>query len=107
VEVVDTETGDLSLLNLYRNSATSGQTRQFGRLREKFEMLREFLWMLREKFGRLKEIDIEDKMKKRNSFRSSLTSRIIDNECHRHLYVVDITGSTLDGKKTPFLYIYR
>jgi hypothetical protein len=88
----DTGTGDLSLLDLHHDSATLGQTRQFGRLRE---------------------IDIEDKIKKRESFRSSRSrsrSRIIVGQyarCHRHLQAVDITGSTLDGKSNLFLYIYR
>jgi hypothetical protein len=92
VEVVpeeDMETGDLSLLNLHCDDSTLSQL-HFGRLR--------------------REIDIEDKIKKRNSLDSG-NRRIIDGEdarCCRHLEAVDITGFTLDGKKIPIsLYICR
>jgi hypothetical protein len=91
VEVVpeeDTKTGDLSLLDLHRDSAASGQL-HLGRLR--------------------REIDIEDKIKKRDSLLSG-NPRIIDLEapCTRHLQAVDIAGFTLDGKKFGlFLYTYR
>ena len=79
VALEDIKTGDLSLLDLHGDSTTSGQP-NLGRLR--------------------KEIDIEDKIKKRDSLRSN-NPRIIhsfDHPCPRHLQTVDITGFTLDGK---------
>jgi hypothetical protein len=88
VEVVpeeDTETGDLRLLDLHRDSATSDQLH----------------------LGGLREIDMEDKIKKRDSFRSS-NPRIRDNiyaRCYRHLQAVDITGFMLDGKKNTYFRI--
>jgi hypothetical protein len=94
VEVVPEEdvTGDLSLLNLHHDSATSGQL-HLGRLR--------------------KEIDMEDKIKKRDSLlfgNPRIIERvpgIIDRHgaCSRHLQAVDIAGFTLDGKKYLFLWI--
>jgi hypothetical protein len=73
----DIKTGDLSLLDLHGDSTTSGQP-DLGRLR--------------------KEIDIEDKIKRRDSFLSN-NPRIIDDPCSRHLQTADITGFTLDGKR--------
>jgi hypothetical protein len=88
-ETEDMEIGDLSLLDLHRDGATSGQPH----------------------LGRLRELDMEDKIKKQNSL-LYLKPRIINPNhfCHRHLQAVDvtvITGSTLDGKSNFFLYIYR
>jgi len=88
VEVVPEEdvTGDLSLLNLHHDSATSGQL-HLGRLR--------------------KEIDMGDKIKKRDSLLFG-NPRIIDIQqfpCSRHLQAVDIAGFTLDGKKYLFFCI--
>jgi hypothetical protein len=73
----DTRTGDLSLLNLHGDSATSGQP-DLGRLR--------------------REIDIEDKIMKQRSFRSN-NPRIFRGICSRHRQAMDITGFTLDGKR--------
>jgi hypothetical protein len=88
----DTEKGDLSLLDLHCDSATSGQVH----------------------LGRLREMDIEDTIKKRDSLLRS--SRIIGDRydrCYRHPvnifseFTVDIGKFTLDGKKNLFLYIYH
>ena len=75
----DRERGDLSLLNLHGDSTTSGQP-DLGKLR--------------------REIDIEYKIKKRDSLRLD-NPRIADSfdfPCSRHLQAVDISGFTLDGK---------
>jgi hypothetical protein len=84
VEVVPEEdtkqTGDLSLLDLHCDSATSSQ-----------------LHLKR-------QIDMEDKIKKRNSLFFD-NYRIEAISCSRHRQAVDIAGFTLDGKKYLFLCI--
>jgi hypothetical protein len=79
----DTKTGDLSLLNLYRDSATSSQP---------------YLERLR------RETDIEDKIQRRNLLHSNKPRGIRRRHCFRHLQAVDIYGFTLDGK-TYLLYV--
>jgi hypothetical protein len=81
----NTKTGDLSLLDLYCDSATSGQL-HLGRLK--------------------REIDMEDKIKKQGSlfFGNPRIINSIGSFCSRHEQV-DIAGFTLDGKQCLFLCI--
>jgi hypothetical protein len=90
VEIVSEEemkTGDLSLLDLHHDSTTSDQL-HLGRLK--------------------REIDMEDKVKKRDSLFFG-NPRIINRRrtrCPRHRQAVEITGFTLNGKEYLFLCIH-